>query len=99
MHFANKDLCPRVAIANHSKLSQAVCKDKIFPGIGFFGKGAPGSDEPRRAYLLAFVISLGFTLIGELNNIADIISNFFLASYALINYSCFAASLSRSPGA
>lgn len=79
-------------------ISQAVCKDKIFPGISFFAKGTPANDEPRRAYVLAFFISLGFTLIGELNDIADIISNFFLASYALINYSCFAASLSRSPG-
>ena len=54
--------------------------------------------EPRRAYALTFAIALGFILIGELNLIAPVISNFFLASYCLINYSCFSASLAKSPG-
>ncbi|ETN83830.1 amino acid permease, partial [Necator americanus] len=34
----------------------------------------------------------------ELNYIAPFISNFFLCSYALLNYSCFSASFSQSPG-
>nr|CAB3266102.1 solute carrier family 12 member 2 [Phallusia mammillata] len=86
------------SLVSAPKIFQAVCRDKIFPLIGFFGKGAPGSDEPRRGYILAFVIALGFILIGDLNAIAPIISNFFLASYTLINYSCFSASLAKSPG-
>ncbi|XP_019740205.1 solute carrier family 12 member 2-like, partial [Hippocampus comes] len=43
-------------------------------------------------------IGLAFILIAELNIIAPIISNFFLASYALINFSVFHASLANSPG-
>lgn len=39
-----------------------------------------------------------FYLAAELNIIAPIISNFFLASYALINFSVFHASLANSPG-
>jgi len=86
------------SLVSAPKIFQAVCRDGIFPAIEFFGKGAPGSDEPRRGYILAFIIALGFILIGSLNEIAPIISNFFLASYTLINYSCFSASLAKSPG-
>ena len=86
------------SLVSAPKIFQAVCKDKIFPIMNVFGVGAKKTDEPQRAYLLAFVISLGFILIGELNVIAPIISNFFLASYTLINYSCFSSSLSKSPG-
>lgn len=39
-----------------------------------------------------------FVFAAELNVIAPIISNFFLASYALINFSVFHASLANSPG-
>ncbi|KAL1268904.1 hypothetical protein QQF64_031193 [Cirrhinus molitorella] len=52
--------------------------------------------EPLRAYVLTFIIGLAFILIAELNIIAPIISNFFLASYALINFSVFHASLANS---
>lgn len=44
---------------------QAVCKDKIFPKIIFFAQGYGASDNPRRAYILAYFIGLGFVLIGK----------------------------------
>ncbi|XP_076812360.1 solute carrier family 12 member 2-like [Clavelina lepadiformis] len=86
------------SLVSAPKIFQAVCRDSIFPFITVFGKGAPKTDEPQRGYILAFLIALGFILIGQLNVIAPIISNFFLASYTLINYSCFSASLAKSPG-
>ena len=79
-------------------ISQAVCKDKLFPYIGWFGKGFGSNGEPYRAYGLALFIAAAFVCIAELNAIAPIITNFFLISYTLINYSCFEASLSNSPG-
>ena len=86
------------SLVGSPKTFQAVCKDGVFKGLEFFGKGTGPNDEPRRAYCLAFVISACFIAIGQLNVIAPIISNFFLMSYALINYSVFAASLGKSPG-
>ena len=80
------------------KAFQAVCKDKLFPYIDFFGVGYGPGNEPRRGYILAFFVAAAFIAIGDLNVIAPIISNFFLIVYALINYAVFAASLSRSPG-
>nr|XP_025967910.1 solute carrier family 12 member 3 isoform X3 [Dromaius novaehollandiae] len=80
------------------KVFQCLCKDQLYPLIGFFGKGYGKNDEPIRGYMLTYVIAVGFILIAELNSIAPIISNFFLCSYALINFSCFHASITNSPG-
>ncbi|KAI1235462.1 hypothetical protein IHE44_0002326 [Lamprotornis superbus] len=80
------------------KVFQCLCKDQLYPLIGFFGKGYGRNSEPIRGYMLTYVIAVGFILIAELNAIAPIISNFFLCSYALINFSCFHASITNSPG-
>uniref|UniRef100_A0A8C1VPU1 Solute carrier family 12 member 10, tandem duplicate 3 n=1 Tax=Cyprinus carpio TaxID=7962 RepID=A0A8C1VPU1_CYPCA len=80
------------------KIFQCLCKDNIYPYIGFFGKGYGKNNEPLRGYMLMFIIALAFILIGDLNTIAPLISNFFLCSYGLINFSCFHASVTKSPG-
>uniref|UniRef100_A0A6Q2XR06 Solute carrier family 12 member 3 n=1 Tax=Esox lucius TaxID=8010 RepID=A0A6Q2XR06_ESOLU len=80
------------------KVFQCLCKDNLYPLIGFFGKGFGKNDEPIRGYVLTYIIAICFILIAELNTIAPIISNFFLCSYALINFSCFHASITNSPG-
>uniref|UniRef100_A0A672UBD9 Solute carrier family 12 member 3 n=1 Tax=Strigops habroptila TaxID=2489341 RepID=A0A672UBD9_STRHB len=80
------------------KVFQCLCRDQLYPLIGFFGKGYGRNSEPIRGYMLTYVIAVGFILIAELNAIAPIISNFFLCSYALINFSCFHASITNSPG-
>ncbi|XP_026074889.1 solute carrier family 12 member 2-like isoform X1 [Carassius auratus] len=86
------------SLVSAPKVFQALCKDNIYPGIGVFGKGFGKNNEPLRGYLLTFGIALAFIVIAKLNVIAPIISNFFLASYALINFSVFHASLANSPG-
>uniref|UniRef100_A0A669AX17 Solute carrier family 12 member 3 n=1 Tax=Oreochromis niloticus TaxID=8128 RepID=A0A669AX17_ORENI len=79
-------------------LYQCLCKDNLYPYIGFFAKGYGKNDEPLRAYVLCYIIAVAFILIAELNTIAALISNFFLCSYSLINFSCFHASITNSPG-
>lgn len=86
------------SLVSAPKVFQALCKDRIFPHIHIFAKGYGKSNEPRRGYLLACAIALGCVAIGELNAIAPIISNFFMAAYSLINFSCFHASYAKSPG-
>ena len=78
-------------------LTKCCCQ---YPFILFFpfSTGRSPGDESRRGYILTFLIAGSFIAIGELNVIAPVISNFFLMSYALINYAVFAASLGKSPG-
>ncbi|XP_077842278.1 solute carrier family 12 member 3 isoform X26 [Macaca mulatta] len=85
-------------LVSAAKVFQCLCKDQLYPLIGFFGKGYGKNKEPVRGYLLAYAIAVAFIVIAELNTIAPIISNFFLCSYALINFSCFHASITNSPG-
>nr|XP_033776240.1 solute carrier family 12 member 1 isoform X3 [Geotrypetes seraphini] len=85
------------SLVSAPKVFQALCKDNIYKGLHFFAKGHGKNNEPIRGYILTFIIAMGFILIAELNVIAPIISNFFLASYALINFSCFHASYAKSP--
>nr|CAD7196808.1 unnamed protein product [Timema douglasi] len=80
------------------RVLQALAKDKLYPFIGFFSKGHGANNDPVRGYMLVFLISLGCILIAQLNSIAPMLSNFFLAAYALINFSVFHASVSKSPG-
>ncbi|CAI5449324.1 unnamed protein product [Caenorhabditis angaria] len=86
------------SLVSAPKVFQAVCKDRLFPKIGYFAKTYGKSEEPKRAYVLGFILALSMVAIGELNAIAPIISNFFLGSYALINYACFDQSFADSPG-
>uniref|UniRef100_A0A8C5B8A1 Solute carrier family 12 member 2 n=1 Tax=Gadus morhua TaxID=8049 RepID=A0A8C5B8A1_GADMO len=86
------------SLVSAPKVFQALCKDNIYPGLSMFAKGYGKNNEPLRGYILTFCIALAFILIAKLNIIAPIISNFFLASYALINFSVFHASIANSPG-
>ncbi|XP_060571592.1 solute carrier family 12 member 3-like [Ruditapes philippinarum] len=80
------------------KVFQALSKDKLFPFIHIFAKGYGPSEEPKRAYILCFAICSAMVCVGSLDIIAPIISNFFLTAYAMINFSCFDASMANSPG-
>ncbi|XP_045501318.1 bumetanide-sensitive sodium-(potassium)-chloride cotransporter isoform X2 [Colias croceus] len=80
------------------RLIQALGVDRIYPGLIFFSKPYGKHGEPYRGYVLTFFVSLVFLLIADLNTIAPLISNFYLASYALINFCTFHAALVRPLG-
>eukprot|EP00485_Elphidium_margaritaceum_P009224 CAMPEP_0202689974 /NCGR_PEP_ID=MMETSP1385-20130828/5133_1 /ASSEMBLY_ACC=CAM_ASM_000861 /TAXON_ID=933848 /ORGANISM="Elphidium margaritaceum" /LENGTH=1064 /DNA_ID=CAMNT_0049345195 /DNA_START=35 /DNA_END=3229 /DNA_ORIENTATION=+ len=80
------------------RILQAVALDNLFPFkvVQYFAVLRKG--EPIRGYFLSFVVALGCNLIGELNAIAPLISEFFILTYLLINFACFALAVSKSPG-
>lgn len=44
---------------------QALCKDNIYKILHFFAKGHGKNNEPIRGYILTFIISVAFILIGQ----------------------------------
>uniref|UniRef100_A0A0N4Z671 Solute carrier family 12 member 3 n=1 Tax=Parastrongyloides trichosuri TaxID=131310 RepID=A0A0N4Z671_PARTI len=80
------------------RIFQALCQDDLFPGVGVFGKGRGPTNEPFNAYFLTFFLTCCIILIGDLNAISEIITNFFLAAFAITNFACFNSSASHAPG-
>ncbi|XP_046144542.1 bumetanide-sensitive sodium-(potassium)-chloride cotransporter isoform X2 [Osmia bicornis bicornis] len=80
------------------RLIQALGRDRIYPGLIYFSKGYGKHGEPYRGYILTFFVAALFLLIANLNAVAPLISNFYLASYALINFCTFHAALIRPLG-
>ena len=80
------------------RVLQAVARDKLYPKIEFFAKGHGANNDPFRGYILVFVIAFCCLMIGSLNTIGKVASNFFLAAYALMNLSVFHSSMTKSPG-
>ena len=80
------------------RVLQALGKDKLYPKIEFFSPGWGANNDPIRGYILVFLIALVCVLIAELNLVSSLLSNFFVAAYALINFSVFHASITKSPG-
>ncbi|EDW68151.1 bumetanide-sensitive sodium-(potassium)-chloride cotransporter [Drosophila virilis] len=80
------------------RLVQALGIDQIYPGLIYFSKPYGKHGEPYRGYVLTYFISTSFLLIGELNLIAPLISTFYLASYALINFCTFHAAFVKPLG-
>ncbi|XP_065221606.1 bumetanide-sensitive sodium-(potassium)-chloride cotransporter isoform X2 [Planococcus citri] len=75
------------------RLIKALGDDHIYPGLEYFAKEYGPNREPFRGYVLTFFLSSAFVLIAKINAIAPLISNFYLASYALINFCTFHAAL------
>ena len=48
--------------------------------------------------IVSVAICFGCNLLGSLNAVAPLITDFYLIAYCVINLSCFAASMSKSPG-
>ncbi|KAG8279883.1 Solute carrier 12 [Homalodisca vitripennis] len=53
------------SLVSAPKVFQALCNDKLYPYIEFFGKGYGRNNEPVRGYILTFFIAIVFILIGQ----------------------------------
>ncbi len=80
------------------RVLMALARDNIFPFLKPFSKSYGPNNEPILGYFLTLCIVVAAIAVGDLNSVSPYITQFFLASYALVNYACFAQAISRSPG-
>jgi amino acid transporter len=78
------------------RILQAMGRDRLLPGISWFG-GTARDGEPRRAMLLTAAVSLACVWAGDLDALAGLVTMFFLLSYAALNYATFVEVYSRNP--
>ena len=96
--FASTISSALATLVGAPRILKAVCDDGLFPPLEWFAVSRKSDNEPIRGYFLTALVAIAGIMIGDLNAIAPLITNFFLATRALINFACFLASYSRSPG-
>ena len=85
------------------RILQALARDGIFPSLKLFGKGTDKGDEPQRAMLLTFIMTLVVLVMsgdgtgGSLNAVATILTMFFLYTYGMTNLAAFTERFSGNP--
>jgi len=88
------------SLVSAPRILQAVASDRIIPGgvLRYLAVGRGENNEPVRALIFTSFITTGVALIGNLDAIATLITNVFLASYALVNIACFAGATTKAGG-
>jgi len=86
------------------RILQALAKDDIFAPLKYFAKGRAKGDEPRRALVFTYgltVAVIGLTALdsegGGFDFVAAILTMFFLYTYGITNLAAFVESASKNP--
>ena len=86
------------------RIIQAIGRDQILPFLDFFSKGTLRRDEPRRALILTYILTVAVLLWagngsggGALNTVAAVITMFFLSTYGITNLAAFIESFGANP--
>ncbi|MBN2061328.1 MAG: amino acid permease [Deltaproteobacteria bacterium] len=86
------------------RVLQAVARDDVIPPLRPFARGSLRGDEPQRALLLTFAITIVVIFWagkdsqgGAFNLIASIVTMFFLYTYGMVNLAAFIESFAGNP--
>ncbi|XP_062500630.1 solute carrier family 12 member 6-like [Corticium candelabrum] len=78
------------------RLLQAIARDNLIPILGVFAKGNSKGEPTVALILTAFVAEVGI-IIANLDQVAPIITMFFLMCYGFVNLACTVQSLLKTP--
>ena len=78
-----------------ARVLQAIALD--FPALRWFAHTSGKDNEPRRAIVASFFLSLATCFLGHVNSIAPIVGNFMLAMFVVLNLACATLELTEAP--
>ncbi len=79
------------------RILQAFARDNVFSWLGIFAAGSGRSKEPRRAIVVAAVVSQACIMLGDLDAIAPVVTMAFLITYGLLNLATFYEAITKNP--
>ena len=85
------------------RVLQALARDDILPPVRAFSHGTTKGDEPRRAMWLTLGVTLTVIMLAGgaggdgLNQVAAVVSMFFLAAYGVTNWAAFVEAVGANP--
>lgn len=85
------------SIFGAARVLQAMARDDVFPGLSRFKYGTESGDEPRPAIVVSYLLAQAGLFLGSLDDVAPLLTNFFLLTYSLTDLACFLLEYSRVP--
>ncbi len=86
------------SILGAPRILQALARDDILPKpLRAVGRGSGPDDEPRVGTFVSLGLALAVVAVGDLNAVAPVLTMFFLASYAVVNFVSAAERFLKSP--
>ncbi len=86
------------------RVMQAIARDRLLRPLNLFAAGTRRGDEPRRALMLTFSITLvvlwfatGVDATAAFNRMAALVTMFFLCTYLIINVAAFVEAFGSNP--
>ncbi|GBP86819.1 Solute carrier family 12 member 8 [Eumeta japonica] len=72
------------------RVLQSIANEKVIPGLEILGHGRGPNKVPIYSMVVVAIVTITFIIIGDINNLAPIVTMPFLLTYASIDYSYFA---------
>lgn len=85
-----------MGVIGSAKLLQALARDNLLPGLGIFGQGTKGNDEPTYAIIITYVVAQ-LTILCDINQIASFVTMTYLMTFLVTNLACFLLTISAAP--
>ncbi|KAJ5201824.1 uncharacterized protein N7498_006487 [Penicillium cinerascens] len=94
--FATSFFSALMGVIGSAKLLQAIARDSLLPGIGFFGQGTKKNDDPVYAIIVTYVFAQ-VTMLFDINRIASFVTMSYLMTFLVTNLACFLLKIGSAP--